>query len=101
MYQRRSISNQLTFLQKVKSFDFILLGCVLLIGIISCFSMYSTDGGELLYHSKSHVVRFLVFFVMMLILSFFNIKFWHSTGYLFYLIVLGFRLMDEFGRFEI
>ena len=92
MYQRRSISNQLTFLQKVKSFDFILLGCVLLIGIISCFSMYSTDGGELLYHSKSHVVRFLVFFVMMLILSFFNIKFWHSTGYLFYLIVLGFLI---------
>ena len=92
MFQRRSISNQLTFLQKVKSFDFILLGCVLLIGIISCFSMYSTDGGELLYHSKSHVVRFLVFFVMMLILSFFNIKFWHSTGYLFYLIVLGFLI---------
>ena len=56
MYQRRSISNQLTFFQKIRSFDFILLGCILTIGIISCFSMYSTDGGEILYHSKSHTI---------------------------------------------
>ena len=81
MYQRRSISNQLTFFQKIRSFDFILLGCILTIGIISCFSMYSTDGGEILYHSKSHTIRFLVFFFMMLVLSFFNIKFWHASGY--------------------
>ncbi len=92
MYQTRSITNQLTFFQKVRSFDFILLVCVLIIGIISCFSMYSTDGGDLLYHSKSHAIRFFVFFLMMIVFSFFNIKFWHSTGYLFYFIVLGFLI---------
>ena len=96
MFQRRSISNQLTFFQKIRSFDFILLGCVLTIGIISCFSMYSTDGGEILYHSKSHTIRFLVFFFMMLVLSFFNIKFWHTTGYLFYFIVLAFLIWASF-----
>jgi rod shape determining protein RodA len=96
MYQRRSISNQLTFFQKIRSFDFILLGCILTIGIISCFSMYSTDGGEILYHSKSHTIRFLVFFFMMLVLSFFNIKFWHATGYLFYFIVLVFLIWASF-----
>ena len=96
MFQRRSISNQLTFFQKIRSFDFILLGCVLTIGIISCFSMYSTDGGEILYHSKSHTIRFLVFFFMMLVLSFFNIKFWHTTGYLFYFIVLVFLIWASF-----
>ena len=96
MFQRRAITNQLTFFQKLRSFDFILLGCILIIGIISCYSMYSTDGGELLYHSKSHIVRFFVFFGMMIILSFFNIKFWHSTGYLFYVIVLGFLIWASF-----
>jgi len=96
MFQRRTITNQLTFFQKLRSFDFILLGCILVIGIISCYSMYSTDGGEFLYHSKSHVIRFVVFFAMMIVLSFFNIRFWHSTGYLFYFIVLAFLIWASF-----
>jgi len=96
MFQSRTITNQLTFFQKLRSFDFLLLGCILIIGIISCYSMYSTDGGQLLYHSKSHVIRFLVFFVMMIVLSFFSIRFWHSIGYLFYFIVLGFLLWASF-----
>ncbi len=89
MFQQTSYTDQQTFFQKVRSFDYILLFCIIIIGIISAFSMYSTDGGELLYHSKSHIVRLLVFFTMMIFLSFLSIKFWHSVGYLFYLIVLG------------
>ena len=89
MFQQSSYSDQLTFFQKLRSLDYILLFCILLIGIISGFSMYSTDGGELLYHSRSHIIRLGVFFIMMIFLSFLNIKFWHSTGYLFYAIILG------------
>ena len=89
MYRQLSFSGETTFFQKVRSFDYILLFCIIIIGIISAFSMYSTDGGELLYHSKSHIVRLLVFFSMMIFLSFLSIKFWHSVGYLFYVIVLG------------
>ena len=96
MFQTKSITNQLTFFQKLRSFDFTLLFCIFIIGIISCYSMYSTDGGELLYHSKSHILRFFVFFVMMIVLSFLNIKFWHSTGYFFYIIVLGFLVWASF-----
>ena len=96
MFQNRTITNQLTFFQKLRSFDFILLGCILVVGVISCYSMYSTDGGELLYHSKSHAARFVIFFAMMIVLSFFNIRFWHSTGYLFYFIVLAFLIWASF-----
>ena len=88
MLQRFSYSNQSTFFQKIRSFDYLLLFCVFLVGIISCFAMYSTDGGELLYHSKSHIIRFAVFFVMMVFVSFINIKYWHATGYFFYFVVL-------------
>ena len=62
MFQQSSYTDQLTFFQKIRSFDYVLLICIILIGIISAFSMYSTDGGELLYHSKSHVIRLIVFF---------------------------------------
>jgi rod shape determining protein RodA len=34
------------------------------------------------------MTKFLIFFPMMIILSFFNIKFWHYSAYLFYVIVL-------------
>ena len=54
--------------------------------------MYSTDGGQFLYHSKSHFVRFVTFFSMMIILSFINLRFWHSTAYLFYTITLAFLI---------
>ena len=37
--------------------------------------MYSTDGGEILYHTKSHFIKLLTFFSLMLVISFFNIKF--------------------------
>ena len=92
MHQHTSFNQQLTFIQKIKSFDYILLVCILLLGLISSFSMYSTDGGEILFHSKSHIYKFLIFFPMMIILSFLNIRFWHYFGYIFYFIILLFLI---------
>ena len=89
MFKQTALSGQTTFFQKLRSIDYILLICILLLGIISSLAMYATDGGELLYHTKSHALRFIIFFIMMFVLSFLNIRFWHSTGYLFYIIVLG------------
>ena len=89
MFIESSFSNQSTFFQKIRSFDYILFLLILVVGVISGFAMYSSDGGELAYHTKSHLVRFSVFYVMMIFISFINIKTWHSIGYLFYIIVLG------------
>ncbi len=96
MLNRYSFSNESSFFQKVKSFDFVLLFCILVIGIISSFSMYSTDGGEILYHTKSHIIRFSAFFIMMIILSFINIRYWHATGYIFYFSILGLLIWASF-----
>ena len=83
-----SFNNQLTFFQKIKNFDFTLIFCIILLGIISSFSMYSTDGGEFLLHTKSHMSKFVIFFSLMIFLSFLNIKIWHYFGYLFYIFIL-------------
>ena len=77
MYQINSLNDQSSILQKLKNFDYILVLCILLLGLISALSMYSTDGGVILYHTKSHIFKFLIFFPMMVFLSFLNIKFWH------------------------
>ena len=82
--QYNFLNNQKSLFQKIKNFDYILILCILLLGFISSLSMYSTDGGSLLFHSKSHVAKFLIFFPMMIFLSFFNIKFWHFFIFFLY-----------------
>ncbi len=96
MYQRFSYTNQLTFFQKLRSIDYILLLCILTIGGISIFAMYSTDGGEILYHTKSHIIRFFISFLVLIMLSFVNIRFWFSTGYIFYSIALVLLIWASF-----
>ena len=88
MFQQNRLNSELTFIQKVKSLDYILLFSITLLSVISVFVMYSTDGGEILYHTKSHFIKLLIFFPLMLIISFFNIKFWHITSYFFYFIAI-------------
>ena len=88
MIRNFSFQNELTFFQKIRSLDYVLLISILLVGLISCFSMYSTDGGEILFHTKNHAIRFSVFFFLMLSVSFVNIRIWHSISYIFYFIVL-------------
>ncbi len=85
MFQPRSIQSSLSFKDKLFSIDYILVTSILILGIVSMFAMYSTDGGEFKYHTKSHIIRFLVFFVMFFILSFVQIRLWHSTSYLIYI----------------
>ena len=90
MFQGNRLNLELTFFQKVKNLDYILLFCLLLLAILSSMMMFSTDGGEILYHTKSHFIKLIVFFPLMLIISFLNIKIWHSTSYFiyFFLVVL-------------
>jgi rod shape determining protein RodA len=88
--QQNSFNTQSTFFQKIRDFDYILLTCIFLLGLISALSMYSTDGGQILFHTKSHVLKFLIFFMLMIFMSFFNIKLWHSSAYFLYGIILFF-----------
>tara|TARA_B100000945_G_scaffold230321_1_gene186731 strand:+ start:243 stop:1367 length:1125 start_codon:yes stop_codon:yes gene_type:complete len=96
MLNRFTYTNEQTFFQKLKSIDWILVFCILLIGLISFFAMYSTDGGEIKFYTKNHILRFCIFFSMMFLIAFINIKFWHSISYLFYFIVLGLLVAASF-----
>jgi rod shape determining protein RodA len=88
MFQQDRLNSELTFIQKIKKLDYILLFSIILLSVISLLVMYSTDGGEILYHTKSHFIKLVTFFSLMLIISFFNIKIWHIISYVFYLIII-------------
>ena len=80
--------SNISFRDKAFSLDYILIFLVLLLGIISFFAMYSTERGNFDYYTKSHVYRFCVFFLIFLVLSFFNTKIWFKSAYIFYLFIL-------------
>ena len=93
MFKQGSIQSHLNFKDKFLAMDFVLLSCIIFLGLISFFAMYSTDGGEFAYHTKSHIVRFFVFFLLFFVASFFKTSFWYSTSipiYIFILILLIF-----------
>ena len=96
MYQHKRLNSEITFFQKIKQLDYILLTSILILSSISLFVMYSTDGGEILYHTKSHFIKLVVFFILMLIIAFLNIKIWHFSAYLFYLIIIIFLIWVSF-----
>ena len=67
MFQPRSIQSSLSFKDKLVSIDYVLVVSILILGIVSMFAMYSTDGGEFKYHTESHILRFSIFFLMFFI----------------------------------
>ena len=88
MFQKDRLNSELSFLQKLKELDYTLLICVIILSVISLLVMYSTDGGEVLFHTKSHFSKLAVFFPLMMLIAFFNIRHWHTFAYIFYFIVI-------------
>ena len=93
MYQPRSIQSSMDLRDRILSIDYILVVSILVLGIISMFAMYSTDGGEFKYHTNSHILRFCVFFALFFLVSLIQIRFWHDQSYLiyisFFILLLG------------
>ena len=52
MFQHTRLNSDQNFFQKIKNLDYILIFCILILSVVSLFVMYSTDGGEFLFHTK-------------------------------------------------
>ena len=88
MLTERLHTSKYSFLDKLLAIDYFLILIVMMIGSISVFAIYSTEGGEFSYYTKNHLIRLVSFFIMFLILSFIKITFWYRNAYLFYVICL-------------
>jgi rod shape determining protein RodA len=93
-FQKRNLS----ITDKIFAFDFTLIFLVLLLGVISLFAMYSSEQGTFSYHTQSHLYRFIIFFLLFIIISFININYMYKSAYLFYLLILILLFaVDSFG----
>jgi len=98
MFKQGSIQSHLNLRDKILAMDFVLLSCIIILGLISFFAMYSTDGGEFAYHTKSHIVRFFVFFLLFFAASLLKTNFWYSTSIPIYIgILILLILVKYFG----
>ena len=88
MFQHDRLNSEISLLQKIKNLDYILLISVILLSVVSVFVMYSTDGGEILFHTQNHFFKLVIFFPLMILVAFFNIKFWHNFSYIIYFVVI-------------
>ena len=88
MFRSGSIQSHLTLRDKIFSLDPILVGSIFILGIISFFAMYSTDGGQFAYHTKSHILRFFVFFLLFFVVAFFKLNFWYNYATIIYISFL-------------
>ena len=96
LYNRLSFHTPFSLKEKFFNLDLILLFSILLLGIISVFAQFSSSGGNFDYYSKSHAVRFGVFFILFLVVAFTPIRFWHGTSFLMFLILLLLLLFVKF-----
>ena len=92
MLQPRSIQSSTSIKDKILSLDYVLIFSILVLGIISMFVMYSTDGGEFKYHTNSHILRFCVFFCLFFLVSLVQIRFWHNNSYILYILFFALLL---------
>ena len=88
MFYHNRLNSDISFFQKIKELDYVLLICIIILSFLSLLVMYSTDGGDILYHTKSHFLKLIIFFPLMMLIAFFNIKYWHTFAYIFYFLII-------------
>ena len=95
-YSRASIHTPLSFKERFFSIDFTLLFSVLILGVISIFAQFSSSGGNFDYFAKSHAIRFGVFFIFFILISFINIRFWNDYSLLIYASLVILLILTKF-----
>jgi rod shape determining protein RodA len=88
LYSRLSLESPFSLRNKFSHIDYTLFFSILLLGIISIFAQYSSSGGQFDYFSKSHAIRFFIFFIFFIVVSFINIRFWNDYSLLIFLILI-------------
>ena len=74
MLRERIQASNYSFLDKLRSIDYLLILLIIAIGSISVFAIYSTEGGKFSFYTKNHIIRLTVFFSLFLVLSFVRVS---------------------------
>ena len=85
MLRERIQASNYSFLDKLRSIDYLLILSIIAIGSISVFAIYSTEGGKFSFYTKNHIIRLSVFFSLFLVCFwYFGFSFFWSFGLLIF-----------------
>ena len=59
MLRERIQASNYSFLDKLRSIDYLLILLIIAIGSISVFAIYSTEGGKFSFYTKNHIIRLI------------------------------------------
>jgi len=93
---RMRLHNPFSLRDKFFNLDYTLLFSILLLGVVSILAQFSSSGGEFDYHSKSHALRFFVFFFFFLAVSFIQIRFWSDYSLLIFIFLIILLVVVKF-----
>ena len=88
LYDTSSLHIPFRIRDKFAQFDFILFFSVLFLGLISIFAQFSSNGGEWSSQAINHAIRFFIFFILFMAISFVNISYWNRSSLILFLIFI-------------
>ena len=96
LLNRINLQTPITLKERFIGLDFTLLISILILGVISIFAQYSSSGGSFDYFAKSHAIRFGIFFIFFILVSFFNIRIWNDYSILIYSSLVILLVLTKF-----
>ena len=89
------VSKFFLLIEKFQKLDRGLIYMILLLGFISILSLYSIDKGQGSIYAK-HAIRFTFAFLILIIVAFKHINFWHRYAYHLYFFILFLLIILKF-----
>lgn len=81
---------------RLLSLNWALILLILIMSLIGFSALYSAADANLKPWAFKQIIRFVIFFPVMLVIAIIDIKFWHKVSYLFYFAVLTMLILTEF-----
>lgn len=101
LYERSSLHVPFRIRDKLAQLDFILFFSVLFLGLISIFAQFSSNDGEWSSQVTNHAIRFFIFFILFMAISFINISYWNRSSLILFLIFILLLLAVHFFGIKI
>ena len=80
---------------KLKKINYLFLFIIILLALIGYAALYSAAGGNFEPWAKKHILRFVIFFISLIIFSLIDIKILYKNAYIIFFLFLIFLFSVE------
>ena len=73
---------------KLNKLNYLFLFIIILLSFIGFAALFSASNGDLEPWAKKHIIRFAIFFILLIIIALIDIKIWYNNAYTIFLLCL-------------